>query len=64
MQNIAILKVTDEDIEKVNELAQKIGEAIKGITFILPFDTELLVGKLAKDELLRLKDKIDEVLKE
>lgn len=49
--NIAVLKVRKEDTSKLVEIAGEIGNAIEGVTFILPFDSELLTGKLAKEEL-------------
>ena len=62
MKNIGVLKLSRRDIGKVNKIANELGKAIDGEIFILPLDSELLLGRMAEEELKSLQEQIQKLL--
>jgi len=62
MRNIGILKLSRRDMSKVRKVVSELGKAIDGTIFILPLDSELLLGKMARDELLRIQKQVESLL--
>jgi len=62
MRNIGVLKLSRKDIGRVSKIANELGKAIDGEIVILPLDSELLLGEMARDELKSIQEKIQNLL--
>ena len=62
MKGICVIKCSNQDAIHLRAFLKDIAKAINGEAILLPIDSTVTFGQLAKDELVKFRDDINGVL--